>query len=824
MDASINIDRVVNQLRRIGYGDQLLKSDYRFGVGSESRSVPWAAFAHQPADARSACIALVGQQSVTPPVAQLVSNCRGIGAPVVFECSSTSVGWWAQKASGTQLLERIDPLHLPNFFESHRLELSPSAIFRAKIRGRFEAQHQLSFVDYGLLPVLEGESGTQLARLLERAFLEVRTNSHARRQTMLHALFWLLAAKIMKDKGVIPFTSLDLTDIEQVFPTVSQHYRHPSPAAELTRRELAMISGAARIINDFSSLAQVTTESLGYLYESSLVSTELRSALGIHSTPAYLVEYIVSKLTPHIEAIPQAHRHVLEPACGHGGFLVAAMRVLKDLLPDASDTAANHTYLREHLTGIEIDPFAAEIARLSLTLADIPHPDGWDIRNSNMFDEGVLGQAAGSATILLSNPPYEKFDRRHTKAAEMLARCLPRLRAGSVVGVVVPQGLLHQHGASDVRQMLVRDFDIEEVLALSDKVFRHADVETAVVIAKRRDSAHRPTFTKYRRVREADAARFAAELFAPVVSTKQIALTAPEYDLRAVELEDVWTRAPYRLDHYAESGQGLSHHSTALPKGMVVSDEKPFRGSAPGFLSMKPNIELHGLPAEVHLNLDPRSILRPRSGLPPGRAQLVLNYSPVSRGPWRLKALIDRGGHAVTTRFHVIRPKEDLSLELFWALCNSPYANAYAYTHSTKLHITSGVLRALPVPRLTRQDSERIAPKVREYFRTARAGGKVAQEVLLEIDAQILELYALPPRLERRLLDTFAGHRRPGVPFDFNRYYPDDFQPALPLGVFLKSRESTGGRLLKAATKPWSESIVEGLGIANARHSDGEPA
>jgi hypothetical protein len=631
---------------------------------------------------------------------------------------------------------------------------------------------------------------------------------------VLKALFWLLAAKILKDKQVSPFVSIDLSDVDEVLPTVAKHYGHPSPVEELSAAELSALASAAKSVSSFSPLSQVTTESLGYLYESSLVSPDLRAALGIHSTPAYLVEYVVSKLTRDIEELPQEDRRVLEPACGHGAFLVGAMRVLKDLMPPAMGPADAHAYLRSHLTGIEIDPFAAEIARLSLTLADIPHPDGWQIRRQDMFQSDCLSRAAAEATILLSNPPYEKHDRRHTKAAETLARCLPSLRPGAVMGVVVPHGVLHQHGASDVREMLVRDFDVQEILSLSDKVFQHSDVETAVIIARRRKSGGRNIQTTYRRVREAEAEQFAERLLARAVATKTLVASPPEHDLRAAEFEEVWARATYRLENFADSGQGLSHKSQTLPKGMVASSQKPFRGSEPGFLLFGQNVALHGLPDEVELNLDRRSIGRPRSGLQTGRGQVLLNYSPVSRGPWRLKALIDRKGHPVTTRFHVIRPLGGLPLELFWAICNSPYANAYVFSHSTKLHITSGVLRALPVPRLTRDFGDRIAPKVREYFRAAKSDVVSARRILLEIDAEVLERYELPPRLERSLLDIFAGNPRPGVPFKFDRYYPDGFEPALPLRVFLSSQESTAGKLLSTLSKPWPSSVREGVALA----------
>ena len=56
---------------------------------------------------------------------------------------------------------------------------------------------------------------------------------------------------------------------------------------------------------------------------------------------------------------------------------------------------------------------------------------------------------------------------------------------------------------------------------------------------------------------------------------------------------------------------------------------------------------------------------------------------------------------------------------------------------------------------------------------------------LLKIDAEVLRLYDLPPRLEKQLLDFFAGYERKGVDFKFDRYYPEGFGSYIPLRMYL---------------------------------------
>jgi hypothetical protein len=54
------------------------------------------------------------------------------------------------------------------------------------------------------------------------------------------------------------------------------------------------------------------------------------------------------------------------------------------------------------------------------------------------------------------------------------------------------------------------------------------------------------------------------------------------------------------------------------------------------------------------------------------------------------------------------------------------------------------------------------------------------------VDAESLRLYALPPELERELLDAFDDVPRVGVPFEQTRYIPRDFREVLTLDEFLR--------------------------------------
>jgi len=477
--------------------------------------------------------------------------------------------------------------HLHSFFRQHRKDFAPAAVYRAKTWGRFDRHYQLSFVDLGLMTLVESEMGSGLGELVERTVVELKSELGWDQPTdpqwrwLVKAVFWLLSAKILRDKNVPAFRDLDLVDVDRAYSVVEQHYHTGAPVPVQSPGHRNALATVARQFEQFTDLANLTTESLSYVYESSLISKETRAKLGTHSTPGYLVDYVVGKLRPWIEEIPVAKRHVFEPACGHAAFLVSAMRLLRELIPDRSRFAdRRHSYLRDHLHGIDIDPFALEIARLSLTLADVPNPNGWDLQNDNMFHGGQLEDSAKRAAILLSNPPFENFSRsdkrslseenvelvHHNKAAEVIRRTLPQLPAGGVFGIVVPQGLLHGKNATSLRRTLCSDFELKEICLFPDKVFSFSDAESAVLLGRKTKKAGATSASvSFRRVREHDMARFRQDY--QVSSATQVDqrrfLKSEEVDLRVPDLADVWQACQelQTLSDLADLGKGLEFES-----------------------------------------------------------------------------------------------------------------------------------------------------------------------------------------------------------------------------------------------------------------------
>jgi hypothetical protein len=92
------------------------------------------------------------------------------------------------------------------------------------------------------------------------------------------------------------------------------------------------------------------------------------------------------------------------------------------------------------------------------------------------------------------------------------------------------------------------------------------------------------------------------------------------------------------------------------------------------------------------------------------------------------------------------------------------------------------------------------------------------------MDAAVLQAYDLPPRLERQLLDLFAGVPRKGVGCEFTGYYPPGFSSFLPLHLILSERfQRAAADVTRDRFKPGqSEHIRKVLAAAAAADTDEE--
>jgi hypothetical protein len=129
------------------------------------------------------------------------------------------------------------------------------------------------------------------------------------------------------------------------------------------------------------------TRFLGDLYQD--LSESARQRYALLQTPEFVEEFILDRtLNPAISTFGYKDVRLIDPTCGSGHFLLGAFRRLFDLwakneparnLPDLAQQALNGVY------GVDINPFAVEIARFRLLIAALAASDIGKLKDAPDF-------------------------------------------------------------------------------------------------------------------------------------------------------------------------------------------------------------------------------------------------------------------------------------------------------------------------------------------------------------------------------------------------------------------------------------------------------
>ncbi len=838
--------QILAGFKNCGYKNDLLREDYIYFDGKESKTAEIVGFSQPTYNSSTACIAAIDKTKLN---GKKISSYQSLGCPVLLVCDDRNLQFWKNDGANVVVHEEVDTRNVTGFFKKYEKDFSPQSIYEAKTIGRVKKEYQLSFADIGgLMGIVEKKEGEYLSELTERIIVSLKTNCTNVKEDstfnkwLFQAAFWLIGAKILADKKVERFKNLKISNIDDLVERVKRHY-NASKSLDITNviQKKAFEKVAKEIVEPVSSFSHLTIESLAYVYENTLTSKDTRKVLGTHATPSWLVNYMVWELIDWIEAIPQANRIILEPACGHAPFLTAGAKLLSSPLVYNGKEEDRHKYLKDHLIGIDKDNFAEEIARLALTLADIPNPNGWNIQHSDIYEANILKKAAQKATILFCNPPFENFSPKKkkqrygntiitgNKAAEILAKTLPYMPPNSVFGIILPRGFLHKKNLADLRKYVLDNFELRTICNLPDNVFAKAGHLSTVLLGRKIKSKKKIT---YLNITKANLESFKNTYQADEeLVNKDIFYKAENYDLRILELKEIWDYCKEypKFREYAIIGRGIEYKDFEKS----VRKEK-FPGAVKGYASFetftkdkkqkKVDINITKLPDYYWMSLNATEICNPRYGTQRGLAQIIASYMRSSRSVWRIEGVIDLAGDPISNKLISIRPipHKGISVYIIWALVNSPFTNAYMHCHCMRQNL-EGVLRDMPTP-FDNQDLSKLESMVKAYFKLSEQHINVAlidesklneekKQCLLAIDSEIMRLYRLPPRLEKRLLDFFAGVPRKGVDFKFDRYYPAGFDSYIPLHIFISKEfeNSTVENVAKWIEKNRTPEVIEAL-------------
>jgi type I restriction-modification system DNA methylase subunit len=716
-----------------------------------------------------------------------------IGPDVVHRWKITSVG-------DPELKQSIAIDKIEDVFIDKRTEWSPERIFRAKaLASSIETSLQLDFIDLGLMPALEGMIHEKLDRLL-RNILAMITNTYegiyGERpdvDQLFPLVFRLIAAKVLRDRG--HQGGWDSDNAAFVLEAVENYYSISLESLLSSRISNPEVLGVAwhEILSAFH-FQNLSVDDLAFIYENTLITDETRKQFGIHSTPRQVAEYIIQKLP--FEYLAPDQRRVLEPCAGHGVFLIAAMRRLRELLPSDLTDAQRHEYFVKNLVGIEIDPFALEVCRLSLVLADYPNPDGWQLYNENVFTTGRLERELQRAEIVLCNPPFEEFTSAERaeldsygflqKPAELLQRVLKN--PPKLLGVVLPRVFTFGLTYLSLHRQLAEVYARIELIALPE-VFNYSYAPTILLIASECEEKHREVVVTRREVSKQESVFLSPET-EPSGHTEALAIAGTHvstFTLWSAQLSELWHYLELfpKLGTQAVIHQGIhwkgrkKPYKQREPRTDVISDvDRP--GYKKGYARVRGSLRQYSIRGFQYLSLRPEDQHDEAYLYDWGTPKVVCNAARLQKTrPWRVGAVVDPEGAAFSKQFFAFWPKESISLYALAAVLNSPVASAYCFEIDQERDNRIQTLKRLPIPPVSELApggiidslSQEIHQRFQEIHENqAFIDAYTLENLILKIDATILQAYDLPSTLETDLLSLFAGVPRPVANLTIDNY------------------------------------------------------
>ena len=221
----------------------------------------------------------------------------------------------------------------------------------------------------------------------------------------------------------------------------------------------------------------------GAIYESILEKNgqDKKSGAGQYFTPRSLIQAMVDVAQPKIGET------VCDPACGTGGFLLAAY----DYMKNQSQDKAKRDFLRDKaLHGYDNTALVVTLASMNLYL----HGIGTD--HSPILCQDSLEKAPDTLVdVILANPPFGTrpagsvdIDRQdfyvETKNNQLnfLQHIMVMLKNTGRAAVVLPDNVLFEGGAGEtIRKELLKNFNLHTILRLPTGIFYAQGVKANVL-------------------------------------------------------------------------------------------------------------------------------------------------------------------------------------------------------------------------------------------------------------------------------------------------------------------------------------------------------
>lgn len=244
----------------------------------------------------------------------------------------------------------------------------------------------------------------------------------------------------------------------------------------------------AKVVDGVDSLDINNRDAMGDVYEYILGKMAASGTNGQFRTPRHIIRMIVDMMEPTL------HDYICDPAMGSAGFLVEAVKYIKENNETAMFVSDEvHHMKTSMINDYDTDQTMLRIGAMNLLLHDITAPElAW--RNS--LSEQNEDQSC--YTLIMANPPFAgSLDKgnvnkkilayANTSKTELLflAQFVRSLETGGRCASIVPDGVLFGTSKAHVaiRKEIVDNQQLRAVISMPSGVFKpYAGVSTAVLV------------------------------------------------------------------------------------------------------------------------------------------------------------------------------------------------------------------------------------------------------------------------------------------------------------------------------------------------------
>ncbi|HDC9526763.1 TPA: restriction endonuclease subunit M [Staphylococcus aureus] len=315
--------------------------------------------------------------------------------------------------------------------------------------------------------------------------------------------------------------------INNLFNKAKNNYQdifNPNEKINLKLSTLAFVVGQMQNFD----LSHSSRDVKGLAFQK-FVYAHQRGDRGEFFTPDPIIELAVKMINPKIDET------ILDPACGTGGFLVAALKHVEESIIDLKAERpidfekAKTDYALRKLRGIDFNPDLVKVSKMRMILEDDGHTGIFQANSLDTLREieiqalksGANNINENSVDIILTNPPFgrkgtitdkdilrqyelghqwvknnDSYENSHKVLDDQvpdilfIERCYQFLKNKGKMAIVLPDSVLTGPKLQYVRNYILKRFKVVGVVSLPYETFipHGANVKASILLLQKLDS------------------------------------------------------------------------------------------------------------------------------------------------------------------------------------------------------------------------------------------------------------------------------------------------------------------------------------------------